>query len=124
MSIGDFPEGLSRAMLVGTMLVGGLAVFQFQRRNIKTTRSQPYYLPVCELSLRSLTKEITNMSRALLLSYLYHIILYYIILYHTANLRGLYYTTLHHTIPYHTILYYTILYYAIMYYTILYYTML
>ena len=27
MSIGDFPESLSRAMLVGTMLVGGLGVF-------------------------------------------------------------------------------------------------
>ena len=27
MSIGDFPESLSQAMLVGTMLVGGLGAF-------------------------------------------------------------------------------------------------
>ena len=26
MSVGDFPEGLTPAMLVGTMLVGGLGV--------------------------------------------------------------------------------------------------
>ena len=31
MSIGDFPESLSRAMLVGTMSVGGLCVYHFRR---------------------------------------------------------------------------------------------
>ena len=31
MSIGDFPESLSRAMLVGVMLVGGLGVIRSAR---------------------------------------------------------------------------------------------
>ena len=30
MSIGDFPESLTPAMLVGTMLVGGLGVASFR----------------------------------------------------------------------------------------------
>ena len=32
MSIGDFPEGLSQAMLVGTMLVGRLGVHEVSQR--------------------------------------------------------------------------------------------
>ena len=32
MSMGDFPESLTRAVLVGTMLVGGLDVYKQGRR--------------------------------------------------------------------------------------------